>query len=156
VDTEDNDLVRQAAGGDRDALVRLLKRHGSPVRQSLAGRIPSCWQAVLTADDVALRQHELEPVARRRGLPDGAEEAHADGARIRAANAGLVEPLTGRELEVLALLRERLSNKEIARRLCLSPVTVKRYAVCLYGKLGVNKRWDAVVKAEALGILPPR
>jgi RNA polymerase sigma-70 factor (ECF subfamily) len=52
VDTEDNDLVRQAAGGDRDALVRLLKRHGAPVRQSLAGRIPSCWQAVLTADDV--------------------------------------------------------------------------------------------------------
>ena len=74
----------------------------------------------------------------------------------RAANARLVEPLTDRELEVLALLRERLSNKEIAHRLCLSPMTVKRYTVNLYGKLGVNKRWDAVVKAEALGILPPR
>jgi LuxR family maltose regulon positive regulatory protein len=78
------------------------------------------------------------------------------GSRNRAANAGLVEPLTDRELEVLALLRERLSNKEIAHSLCLSPTTVKRYTVNLYEKLGVNKRWDAVVKAEALGILSPR
>jgi LuxR family maltose regulon positive regulatory protein len=78
------------------------------------------------------------------------------GARIRAANARLVEPLTDRELEVLSLLQEHLSNKEIAHRLCLSPMTVKRYTVNLYEKLGVNKRWDAVVKAEALGILPPR
>ncbi len=78
------------------------------------------------------------------------------GSRIHAANARLVEPLTERELEVLALLRERLSNKEIARLLCLSPTTVKRHLVNLYGKLGVNKRWDAVIQAEALEILPPR
>jgi ATP/maltotriose-dependent transcriptional regulator MalT len=56
----------------------------------------------------------------------------------------------------LALLRERLSNKEIASRLVLSTVTVKRYTANLYAKLGVNKRLYAVIKAEALGILPPR
>jgi len=78
------------------------------------------------------------------------------GSRIHSANARLVEPLTGREREVLALLRERLSNKEIAHMLCLSPMTVKRHTVNLYGKLGVNRRWDAVIKAEALEILPPR
>ena len=78
------------------------------------------------------------------------------GTRPHAANARLVEPLTDRELEVLALLRERLSNKEIAHMLGLSPATVKRYTVNLYGKLGVGKRRDAVIKAEALGILPPR
>ena len=54
------------------------------------------------------------------------------------------------------MLRERLSNKEIAHMLGLSPATVKRYTVNLYGKLGVGKRSDAVIKAEALGILPPR
>ena len=79
----------------------------------------------------------------------GAESA------IQAANARLVEPLTDRELEVLALLRQRLSHKEIARMLGLSPSTVKRYTVNLYGKLGVGKRSDAVIKAETLGIVPP-
>jgi LuxR family maltose regulon positive regulatory protein len=87
--------------------------------------------------------------------PEPKIETGAGGAGIHGANAGLIEPLTGRELEVLALLRERLSNKEIARVLCLSPMTVKRHTVNLYGKLGVNKRWDAVIKAEALKILPP-
>jgi LuxR family maltose regulon positive regulatory protein len=74
----------------------------------------------------------------------------------RAANAGLADPLTSRELEVLALLPERLSIKEIAYRLGLAPTTVKRHTNNLYSKLGVNKRWDAVLKAETLGILPRR
>ena len=65
----------------------------------------------------------------------------------------MLEPLTDRELEVLVLLRERLSNKEIAQRLGLSVMTVKRHTVNLYGKLDVGGRKDAVVKAEALKIL---
>jgi LuxR family maltose regulon positive regulatory protein len=77
------------------------------------------------------------------------------GFQSRAANARLVEPLTDRELDVLALLRGRLSNQEIASQLVLSTATVKRYTVNIYQKLGVNKRRDAVVEAEALGILPP-
>lgn len=73
-----------------------------------------------------------------------------------AANASLIEPLTGREMDILLLLRERLSNKEIAQKLSLSPLTVKRHTVNLYGKLGVNRRWDAVTQAESLGLLLPR
>lgn len=76
--------------------------------------------------------------------------------RSRRANARLVDPLTDRELDVLALLPGRLSNKEIAGQLVLSTATVKRYVATIYQKLGVNKRRDAVIKAEALGILPPR
>jgi LuxR family maltose regulon positive regulatory protein len=89
-------------------------------------------------------------------VPQEKVETIDAGIRSRAANAELVEPLTGRELDVLALLRERLSNKEIARRLVISTMTVKRHTVNIYGKLGVNNRWDAVVRAEALEILPPR
>ncbi len=74
----------------------------------------------------------------------------------RAANAALIEPLSRRELEVLVLLREHLTNREIAKQLCLSTTTVKRHTVNLYGKLGVNSRRDAVVKAESLKILSPR
>jgi LuxR family maltose regulon positive regulatory protein len=72
------------------------------------------------------------------------------------ANAELVEPLTERELEVLALLRDRLSDKEIGHKLGLSTGTVKRHTANIYGKLGVNRRRDAVIKTLALGIIPPR
>jgi LuxR family maltose regulon positive regulatory protein len=69
----------------------------------------------------------------------------------------MIEPLSARELEVLALLAKRLSNKEIARELYISPMTVKRHALNIYGKLLVNGRREAVAKAIALGILsPPR
>jgi ATP/maltotriose-dependent transcriptional regulator MalT len=62
-------------------------------------------------------------------------------------------PLTERELEVLGRLAERLSNKEIAKQLFLSPLTVKRHTLNIYQKLGVHGRREAVKKATALGIL---
>lgn len=67
--------------------------------------------------------------------------------------SGLVEPLTDREFEVLALLAQRLSNKEIAQALVISPQTVKRHATNIYGKLHATGRRDAVAKAVSLGLL---
>jgi LuxR family maltose regulon positive regulatory protein len=80
------------------------------------------------------------------------------GRRGRSAPGvpALVEPLTARELEILALLREPMSPKEIALQLDISYLTVKRHSINLYGKLGVKARWDAVNRAVELGILPPR
>ena len=66
----------------------------------------------------------------------------------------LVESLvTNREVDVLELLAERLSNKEIARRLVISPATVKRHTLSIYRKLGVGSRREAVAKARRLGLL---
>ncbi|MFZ2362175.1 MAG: helix-turn-helix transcriptional regulator [Anaerolineae bacterium] len=61
-----------------------------------------------------------------------------------------------REREILLLLREPLSGKEIAKTLFISPTTFKRHSANIYGKLGVHNRWDAVAAADALGVLPPR
>lgn len=66
----------------------------------------------------------------------------------------LVDPLTERELEVLNLLAQRLSNKEIAERLFIAPGTVKRHTNTLYRKLNVHGRRNAVAKAQGLGLLP--
>lgn len=66
----------------------------------------------------------------------------------------LVEPLTHRELDVLALLSQRLQNKEIAEHLSISSVTVKSHLRSVYQKLQVPKRREAVLKATQLGILP--
>jgi len=67
----------------------------------------------------------------------------------------LIEPLTERELEVLQLLAEGLSNAEIGQRLFISLPTVKSHTRNIYGKLGVHSREQAAVHARALGILPP-
>jgi DNA-binding NarL/FixJ family response regulator len=63
------------------------------------------------------------------------------------------ETLTPRELEVLRLLAEGLSNKAIARRLGISEHTVKFHANAILGKLGAQSRTEAVVRATRLGLI---
>ncbi len=72
---------------------------------------------------------------------------------IMSVQQPLAEPLTNRELDVLELLAQRLSNKEIALKLFISAETVKGHLQNLYGKLKVNKRSEAVEKAKNIGIL---
>ncbi len=59
--------------------------------------------------------------------------------------------LTYREMDVLLLLHQRLTNKEIAHSLCISPDTVRQHSVSIYRKLGVKNRRQAVLQADALG-----
>ncbi len=73
-----------------------------------------------------------------------------------AISQPLVEPLTNRELDVLDLLAQRRSTKEIAEKLFVSTTTVNTHLRNIYGKLNVNKRREAVEKAETLGILTQR
>jgi LuxR family maltose regulon positive regulatory protein len=68
--------------------------------------------------------------------------------------SALIEPLSDREMQVLKLLADRLSNPEIAQRLFISLPTVKSHTRNIYGKLGVHDRKEAVVRARELGILP--
>ena len=61
--------------------------------------------------------------------------------------------LTRREVEVLHLLNEHLSEREIAARLSVSPDTVKKHCYHIFNKLGVNRRRDALAIAKESGIL---
>ena len=69
-------------------------------------------------------------------------------------DSGWLEPLSNREVEVLQLISEGLTNQEIADRLYLSLFTVKGHARNIYGKLSVKNRTQAVAKGNSLGILP--
>ncbi len=70
-----------------------------------------------------------------------------------ATGSGLVEPLTEREVEVLHLIVQGLSNPAIAEQLVISVGTVKTYTNRIYGKLGVANRVAAVTKAQELALL---
>jgi LuxR family maltose regulon positive regulatory protein len=78
------------------------------------------------------------------------------GPEVTSLPAGLkplgVDALSGREQQILGLLANRLSNREIAAKLHISTVTVKRHAANIYQKLGVHGRRQAVAKANALGM----
>jgi LuxR family maltose regulon positive regulatory protein len=69
-------------------------------------------------------------------------------------SSGWIEPLSRREIEVLQLIAEGLTNREIADRLVISLSTVKGHTAKIYGKLNVNSRTQAVAKARQLGLLP--
>ncbi|MFN8498402.1 MAG: LuxR C-terminal-related transcriptional regulator [Anaerolineae bacterium] len=67
----------------------------------------------------------------------------------------LVEPLTTREMQVLEMLGRRLSDKEIAAALVISPLTARSHMTHIFAKLGVHSRRAAVAQARRLGLLGP-
>ncbi|MBB3112866.1 LuxR family maltose regulon positive regulatory protein [Paenibacillus phyllosphaerae] len=86
-------------------------------------------------------------------------EARASLERVRKnlrpeLKGGLVEPLSRRELEVLALIAKGLSNRDIGERLFLAVDTVKGHNRRIFEKLGVQRRTEAIARAQELNLLP--
>ena len=65
----------------------------------------------------------------------------------------LEEPLTDREMDVLLVLAEGLSNKEISERLFITEGTVKNHVSNLIAKLNVRDRTQAIIKAQEFGLI---
>jgi DNA-binding NarL/FixJ family response regulator len=78
------------------------------------------------------------------------EPTHRVGSPMHAP---LPEPLTEREDEVLQLLAAGLANREIAERLVITEGTVKNHVSNILAKLGVRDRTQALLRAQALGLL---
>ncbi|MFN0072309.1 MAG: LuxR C-terminal-related transcriptional regulator [Chloroflexota bacterium] len=81
------------------------------------------------------------------------EEFTAGSKQMIASVPDASHPLSAREQEVLALIVEGLTNKEIGRRLNLSPDTVKNHVVHIIEKLGVSDRTQAAVMAIRMGLI---
>jgi LuxR family maltose regulon positive regulatory protein len=88
------------------------------------------------------------------------QEREAQRSRVREAVSrmprlaeAMVDPLTEREMEVLRLLAEGLSNKQIAERLIVAPSTVKQHLRNIYSKLDVHSRTQAVARGRELALL---
>jgi LuxR family maltose regulon positive regulatory protein len=94
----------------------------------------------------------LAPESERSGIDDlrvGAPPIVNPKSKIQ----NLIEPLSKRELEILSLMAQGLTNIEIAQQIFISDQTVKVHTRNIYGKLDVNSRRQAVAKARALGLL---
>jgi DNA-binding NarL/FixJ family response regulator len=81
------------------------------------------------------------------------DESFGEALGRRDGPLTLPEPLTPRELEVLALLGQGLSNKAIAGALGISESTAKFHVNSILGKLGVGSRSEAIVHASRLGLV---
>jgi LuxR family maltose regulon positive regulatory protein len=75
-----------------------------------------------------------------------------DASADRPSAQHLIEPLSQRELEVLRLITQGLSNHEIGERLVLALDTVKGHNRRIFGKLQVQRRTEAVARARELGL----
>jgi ATP/maltotriose-dependent transcriptional regulator MalT len=121
---------------------------GSPGdRARLRARLPADVEVVGEAGTV--------DAARRAGLDvDGILIAPRANDDVDGGTDDLIEPLTDRELDVLALLADGLSNKSIASELRISDQTVKFHVASICGKLSVANRTEAVRQAIRRGLVP--
>ncbi len=92
------------------------------------------------------------PVQRSAQREVGSSESEV-GTAQQISDDEIEEPLTPREIEVVELLAEGLSNKAIAARLGISDQTVKFHVASICGKLGAANRTDAVRRAVRRGLV---
>jgi LuxR family transcriptional regulator, maltose regulon positive regulatory protein len=118
--------------------IRLFVDEGLPMAQLLSGAAAYGMMPDYTAKLLAAFEAE-----QRKG---------EDGAYLPAAQS-LIEPLSQRELEVLHLIAQGLSNHEISERLFLALSTVKGHNQKIFDKLQVQRRTEAIARARELGLL---
>lgn len=132
-------LMQQAVGlGAPGGVIRCIVELGLPVKRLLRH----------------LADRDIEAAYVRDLLAVFPPDAPGSPLAVPSPGASLTELLSGREMEVLVLLDQRLSNKEIAASLVVSPLTVKSHVTNILQKLGVDSRWAAIERARELGLLP--
>jgi ATP/maltotriose-dependent transcriptional regulator MalT len=147
--------VALQAQGDKDQALHLLL-------DALAIALPGGFIR-LFVDEGAPMANLLSAAAAQGRMPDSigkllavfkAEEQKSEATSYLPPPAqSLIEPLSRREVEVLQLIAQGLSNQEISERLVLALETVKGHNKKIFGKLQVQRRTEAVARARELGLL---
>jgi LuxR family maltose regulon positive regulatory protein len=135
------ELSQVLARAEPEGYVRLFLDEGAPMAK-LLDKVSSQTTTDIRAYAARLlaaywREHPEQPVPMAKAVPGEA----------------LIEPLSGRELEVLHLMAAGCSNREIANELVIAIGTVKRHTATIFDKLDVRNRTEAVTRARQLGLL---
>ena len=143
------DRLLEDLGYSKDHADRAESEHQLAITRSRMGeaRFSAAWESgrVLSLDQAIEQMQGFGPPEQKAGsqtfsLQDGKHQT-------------LLVPLNEREIEILRLIAEGLSNNEIAERLVIALSTVKWHINNLFGKLGVHSRTQAVAQAKELGLL---
>ena len=131
-------LKRALTLAEPEGYVRIFIDEGAPISRLLSkttdnGIFPSYVDKLLAVFDARKQQDE-------------------DGSNLPSSQS-LIEPLSERELEILELIAQGLSNRQISERLFLAMPTVKGHNRNIFGKLQVKRRTEAVARARELGLL---
>ncbi|MGW1066346.1 response regulator [Streptomyces aureus] len=166
--------VERAGAGDVDVVLMDLQfgagMHGSDATAAIAARPGAPRVLVLTTYDTdADILAAVEAGACGYLLKDAPPEELSAAVRTAASGHSALAPkvadrlmdrmrtpaaaLSRRELEVLELVRDGLSNQQISKKLFLSQATVKSHLVHIYAKLGVDSRTSAVAAATERGVI---
>ena len=130
-----------------EGYVRVFLDLGSPLRKLLARLAGKCARGEAIGRVTADYGRDLLDAFRQ---DNGAMMSQTVPSSLAAT---LVSPLTEREIEVLHLLAEGLSNKAIAERLIVAPSTIKQHLKNIYSKLDAHSRTEAVARGRELGLL---
>jgi LuxR family maltose regulon positive regulatory protein len=140
-------LALAAPGG----FVRLFVDEGPAMAQLLSA---AAAQGVMPDDTGRLlAAFARRTVDGRRWTNDKVVDLIWGGHPPGSATPSLPEPLSPREMEILHLLAQGLSNAEIGERLCIALNMVKGHNRRIFGKLGVQRRTEAIARARVLGLL---
>lgn len=141
-ESTDSEGVAEAIGGGAQAILA-----ASVTGTELAAAITAAANGLITvsADFAEILRQSVHD-----GLEEASEMRHAESMRETSVD---VEPLTPRELEVLAMIVDGLANKEIAAQLNVSAHTVKFHISSILGKLGASSRTEATAIGLRHGLI---
>jgi LuxR family maltose regulon positive regulatory protein len=145
------DLERALALAEPEGYVRIFLDEGQPMQLLLAQ-----WLAQAGASPLReYARHLLSQFdTKARAVMPPQKTASLTAEPLSGPSQPLIEPLSPRELEVLHLIAQGRTNKEIAGQLVVAPGTVKAHTSHIYRKLDVTNRTEAVARARQLGLLP--
>jgi LuxR family transcriptional regulator, maltose regulon positive regulatory protein len=148
-----SECILSLRSGDPATIDRHLISFANVIKETDA--IDSAVVALRASPDLlqACAAHDQALNALRLAAARSGDSTLAATAGITAPQTRSSEPLSPREIEILGLVAQGFRNADVAKRLFISPKTVKTHLQHIYAKLDVNSRTEAAVKAKEAGLL---